>query len=94
MKDEDPMVDKTCTECQQEYTPTSNRQQVCQDCRSVHESMGEPCTDIPGNSVRIVEVAAPAVTLEAIAREVMRLTGCKDLTLNYTDVILHISNHL
>lgn len=38
------MVEKTCTECQQQYMPTSNRQQVCSECKAVADTLGPPVT--------------------------------------------------
>lgn len=99
---EDSMpIMKTCTQCQQPYEATGANQKLCPECKlgqqdkdpettRISEIQGQP---VPTKaSVRIIEQLplSSNVTLEALAADLLRISGCKCLLLDYDEISIKI----
>lgn len=101
LKEEDVPGIKICTECRKEYEPTSNRQLICHDCREGKSYTQPQPTFEPVPQIAVSTELPPAVrivsserTIEALCRDLIKISGCKELSLNYGDLMIRINNHL
>ena len=90
-------MEKICTECHLPYQATSPRQLVCPTCKGVTTCTPPP---VPPDRLTITPahveiVSGPAApTIETMCNELLRISGCAKLTLNYSDLIVQITKEL
>jgi hypothetical protein len=88
---------KICTECQCEIVPAGPNSKLCKDCKAaaeaedsetsrISEIQGQP--DPTKTNVRIV--GEPSNNLEALALQLLQLSGCKSLSLEYNEFLVQI----
>lgn len=91
---------KTCTQCQQPYEATGANQKLCPECKlgkqdndpettHISEIQGQPT---PKANVRIIEQypATSEINLEHLATDLLRISGCKCLLLDYDEISIKI----
>jgi hypothetical protein len=97
-------VEKICVDCKQLYTPTGKYQLRCSSCKGAkkvasreidlsgeHEiTPKEIIASVNANKVYVRE-SGPRPNLEALALNLLNLSGCKCLNLDYVTITVQIN---